>query len=380
MTQNGSLQLVSCSELGVRTSFENYISELRELLGEPQDFSKLYLCQDEICGALWGTVNTDIAGPGVTASYIIGNSLGLLSVVVLIVYWETSRYRGKRSLNTRSEVQICKCIDTLHLCLLWLCAPVQIASIVLLVKADFGIDAAGLEFPTLSITWAVSLLTLLPLVHLAFLPNETGCHAVEGLFDSPSDSFHSHRDQEEGKIAPSNDSLFRLKALAVCWVLSAYSFLSRMLEMFSPGKIGDDAGSVVSTDEWTQIESLCLEGVQDISGVSRKVFTAFGILGWIWVSLFAIVGLIRITQHQQSSGPRNIRSIEKMTTVILRGEYDSAVGMIFMRVALVIVTPVIAGVNIWSIFATQNYQGEIARNAGSSKDTPTRGFGQIMAY
>ncbi|KAK6541428.1 hypothetical protein TWF694_007239 [Orbilia ellipsospora] len=373
-------RLVSCSKLSDRTSFEDYILKLRNFTSDGKSFDQLDACKPEVCTALWGTVNADIAGPGVNSSYIIGNALGYLSLVGLIVYWEVSRYRGRSSLNKKVEEQVVKCIDALHVCVLWFCISIQIASIALLVKVDFGLDATGMEFSTMEITWSVSILALLPLIYLTFLPTDISYRSSSlpnNDFQKP-DSVHD----PEKETPPSRFVLFRINTIALCWILSIYPFLSRMLETFGPSKIGDGGNSVITTAEWEKIQDLCLSGVSGISDISYKVFLGFGIFGWIWFTLFTTAGLVMVYLCRQRPDSRLIPKFESyfLVTQAQKGsESTPSRRPIVMWIALAVITPMAAGINIWSIFANQKFQQDISKTTGAISATPEWGFGQIVA-
>ena len=75
-----------------------------------------------------------------------------------------------------------------------------IASVILLVRFDLGINAAGMEFPSLEVTWTVSTLVLLPLVHLCFIPNEVGYRGGGGGLAS-SDIFSTlYMQAQKGRL------------------------------------------------------------------------------------------------------------------------------------------------------------------------------------
>ncbi|KAK6530840.1 hypothetical protein TWF281_007677 [Arthrobotrys megalospora] len=373
----GGSDIVSCSSLGDRTSFEDYILKLRNFSGRQGSLGQLDLCRPEICNALWGPVNGDIAGPGVTASYIIGNSLSLFSIVALTAYWETSKYFHRSLLSHRTERQIGKCIEALHMCIVWLCISTQIASIVLLVKVDFGLDAAGMEFPSMEITWMVSTLMLLPLVHLSFLPSRVG-YRGGGL--ASTGSFSSYASSEDDLISPKSE-IFRLRALSFCWLLSGYPFLSRMLETFSPSKIGNGPGSAITTDEWAKIQQLCLDGVETIPRRSRTLFTAFGILSWIWVTIFTIAGLVRIylTRQDRNEESKVLDEVTRSTSMSPATGIRSVTCANFIRFLLITVNPMLAAFSIWAIFRLQEYQADISEKTGGPSDAADWTFGQVMA-
>ncbi|KAJ6259200.1 hypothetical protein Dda_6098 [Drechslerella dactyloides] len=403
----GDRELVSCSSLAQRNSFEGYIDKIRNFTGEG-GFDQLGPCKTEICGSLWGAVNADIAGVGVTASYIIANCLSLLCVVGVIVYWEASNRLGRSLFSAQIEDGIAECIKALYASILWLCASIQIASIVLLVGVDFGIAAAGIEFPTMEITWTVSVLTMLPLLQLTFLPefqkisySRTHAHTRfatddREMYDLPPHMRNVRKECERESVKCGNFR-FRLKALIICWFLSIYPFLSRMLETFAPSKIGDEPGNVISTTDWGAIENLCLSDVERISESHRTTFMAFGIAGWLWITIYTALCLVRLFYYYRE-GPnsrgsmRLERSMEIMPADVDIGAEGRGMGEISpiaswrskmrlgsVRCALIVVTPLLVGFNLWAVFRLQRYQSDIASQSSNGDGQADWGFGQIVA-
>ncbi|KAF3913299.1 hypothetical protein ABW20_dc0101408 [Dactylellina cionopaga] len=234
-----------------------------------------------------------------------------------------------------------------------------------------------MEFSTMEITWSVSVLTLLPLTYLTFLPTKV-FYDPSGFHNNYFEASDSVKDWEKG-TQPSTVPLFRLNTLAFCWVLSVYPFLSRMLETFGPSRIGDDADSIISTAEWTKIEELCLSGVPGINDMSRNVFLGFGIFGWIWSTLFTTAGLTMVYLYRQRPESGLIPKLESYLVLMPAQHGESTTRPIAMWVALAAITPVVAGVNIWSILALQKYQQDISETTGANGGIPEWGFGQIIA-
>ena len=102
---------------------------------------------------------------------------------------------------------------------------IQIASIVMLARLDFGVSTSGMGDSTVKITWAVSLLTLLLLLYVAFLPR---------LLQDPVSDKQTPKEFSKQKL--------RFGLFAVCWLLSLYPFYSKMVGYFGPSLIGNGEG------------------------------------------------------------------------------------------------------------------------------------------
>ncbi|KAK6337449.1 hypothetical protein TWF730_002848 [Orbilia blumenaviensis] len=233
-----------------------------------------------------------------------------------------------------------------------------------------------MEFPSMEITWTVSTLMLLPLIHLSFLPSAVG-YRGGGL--ACADSFSSYVSSAESLTSPKSE-IFRFRALSFCWLLSGYPFLSRMLETFTPSKIGDGPEGVITMQEWKRVQQLCLEGVNGISRREQSLFTGFGILSWIWVTIFTLVGLVRIyLTRQDPQESKVLDGVTKSTSMSPANGILSITFGNFMRLVLIVVNPLLAGVGMWTIFRLQRYQGDISENTGGESDAADWSFGQIMA-
>ena len=233
---------INCSQLSTRTDFKGYINLLS--IATDGNFSLVDSCKSEVCAALWGSGNPDISGVGMTVGYILEAAIGAaLTLIFLLLYtWpmaENSR-RGKAILSKTFKVY--------HDSALTLTFSVQIASVVLLVKANFGISADGMGANTMKITWVVSLLTLLPLCYGVFIFRQSD---EQKLLRTDQRAMRgSDRSQENSPQAPSREGLgndttpkgksakvrakdnLRFMLFIVSWMVSAYPFFSRMVCTF----------------------------------------------------------------------------------------------------------------------------------------------------
>src|SRR5947209_15895525 len=125
-------------------------------------------------------------------------------------------------------------------CAIYFAASIQIACVVVLVRKDFGISANGLGGFTVQITWAIALLSLLPLLYpLTML----------GIWISKG----SEKELEEADCTKSRHE-FRFYLVCVCWCLYLYTFISKMISDYAPSQVGEGAGeggaTIITADEW----------------------------------------------------------------------------------------------------------------------------------
>ncbi|KAL8685703.1 MAG: hypothetical protein Q9224_005711, partial [Gallowayella concinna] len=118
----------------------------------------------------------------------------------------------------------------------------------MLARLDYGVSANGMGDSTAKITWAVSLLTMLPLMYVAYLP--------QLLQGSASD---------QSSLKQTAKQRLRFGLFSICWLFSLYPFYSKMLGYFGPSLIGNGEGQVISDDEWSTIQATCTSNVESIS-------------------------------------------------------------------------------------------------------------------
>ena len=254
----------------------------------------------------------------------------------------------------------------------FLAFSVQIASIVVLTQNDFGLSSQGLGAVTLEITWTTSLLTLLPLVYCTFVP------ALCRSADSPVQQ--SDRDAPR-KAQRHEKEKMRVYLFMICWLLSVYPFLSRMIETFAPSKIGSNDGAVISNEDWLVIESICVGGVQAVSNAEVNAYMAFGIAGWLIMAAFAlyIPVAIGVKSHFPDSAFAHFLQSDSrhdfQSKSVERGRKRSKALMLLLAVII----PVTAAVELAAVFRSRGYQAAIAESGGYTDADVEWTFGQIIA-
>ena len=107
------------------------------------------------------------------AGYIIENVLGFVLVSSLFILRrgvpEHQQTSSAAPLHRYMAVATRGC-DSFHDCAVFFTFSIQLACIVVLARLDFGVSANGMGDSTAKITWAISLLTMLPITYVAFNP------------------------------------------------------------------------------------------------------------------------------------------------------------------------------------------------------------------
>lgn len=369
---------INCEYLASRTSFPNYIASIRNATAD--NFTLVGQCKAEICNALWGSGNPDISGIGVRngsfyngrdvadedmkmiVGYTVENVLGFILVSLLYIFLLRTNNEQKPALPESLDRHISvvrRGCSSFYDCAVFFTFSIQLACIVVLTRVDFGINANGMGDSTAKITWAVSLLTILPPMYVAFNP---------GLLREPQPD---HAGALAGEKKKDRKEQLRFVLFALCWLLFIYPFLSRMMETFGPSAI--NKGQVVSANEWDSIETLCTAGVDSISTREILAMDFFSVAGSVFVCLMTLTKIIWLAVQRHHKDSRLVQRIliefSKPSTQLRRVPV----------IALFVAMPIIAVSQLWSIFRLRSFQRQMARNAGNYDADGQWTFGQIAA-
>jgi hypothetical protein len=146
---------VDCSQWTELDDFSSYI----RLLDSRTQFKKdnLEACQSEICTAIYGTGNPDISGIGVAIGYVLEITLSVFLSLAVIV----PRQSGKTSQWHRiAKTGLAAFVDSAA----YFALSLQLATIAVLVRKDYGISTADLGAIEARISQSVAVVSIVPLV------------------------------------------------------------------------------------------------------------------------------------------------------------------------------------------------------------------------
>ncbi|OCL10665.1 hypothetical protein AOQ84DRAFT_387352 [Glonium stellatum] len=383
MANNSS---IDCSDLSSRISFANYIASISNATGV--DFSLVSECRAEVCGALWGSGNPDISGIGMAIGYVLETAIATTIVAVfLYLNWrpESKKSQWVRFIMASSA-------EVFYDSAIFFTFAIQLASIVVLSRANFGISANGMGAITLKITWAISLLTLLPL--LPFCYGNSIFRQIRKSHTSESTSHsHSIRSTDEDKTTSLKNSVGesdlqprkeakeeardrqRFFLFVLCWMLSVYPFLSHMVGAFGKSEIGNGSGQVISTVDWGTIEDVCYARTAPLLPSQETAMTVFGIGSWLFMSvivIYKIFVLAILKQHSKSRLSHRLRNKH-----VLVDSSSKLAGRLWM--ALCIVAPLLSVSQMWTFFRLQKLQTQMTDATGGVYLDKQWTFGQIVA-
>ena len=297
--------------------------------------------------------------------YTVENVLGLILVSLLYITTTIIVPRANNEGNITHPKPLDQCVSVIRRgcssfydCAIFFTFSIQLACIVALARVDFGLNASGMGDSTARITRAVSLLTILPPMYVAFNP---------GLIREPQLGQASSTQSE--KIKDRKEQL-RFLLFALCWLLFIYPFLSRMMETFGPNAI--HKAQIVTAIEWDSIETLCTAGVRSVTNQELLAMNFFSVAGSIFVCLMTLTKIIWLAVHRHHKDSRlaqRVRRVWFKNSSWFRG----------LPTVLFIGLPIFAVSQLWTIFRLRRFQQQMAQNAGNSDTDGQWTFGQIAA-
>jgi len=302
-----------------------------------------------------------------TAGYFIENILSLMLALILFYLRDVGEGCGQKLRWKRVIIQT---YDTFWNCAIFLTFSIQIATIVALVRVDYGISAVGMGALTKEITWTVSILSLIPLVYATFLPTLFTISKEREVVRKPSSEEEVYRSRE-AKYTHGLRFLF----FFVCWFLSIYSFVTSMMNRFGRSQIGASGspGVIISTGNWTNIEDICWKGVSGLSVAEQTAMDCFSILTWISLTLLVLGKIIKYGLGQQCINSAMIRLFRHVS------EEQRTKLFNMLKYGLLAIFPILGIGLIWTYLRLQQLQFQVT-DANESADTDNQWtFGQVVA-
>ena len=226
---------------------------------------------------------------------------------------------------------------------------VQLASVVILIKKDFGISAQDFGGLTVEVTWAAALLTMLPMLLVC------SCGAK---LDRPE---------------------VRLSIICISWVLFLYTFMSRMISDFGPSQIGVSKPgaqpAVMSPGEAANIERLCWTDGSGLSKQETNAFDVFTIGGSLFLSTVVVSTLIWVLLTRRQ--PDMVKQWKH--SGVLKVNIFNLMSLEFARLLMVCNVFLWGVPQLWAILRFRAMQQALAVSIGSSDQDSSWSFGQIVA-
>jgi hypothetical protein len=246
---------------------------------------------------------------------------------------------------------------------------IQIAAIITLAEANFGINTNGMAAYTMQITWSVSILTLFPLTYVVFMKDILG-DPKTSTAGSQSATSNPHDMEEKGR------EFLRIFLFLVCLLLSIYPFLGSMISMYGPSGIGNTSGSVISVSNWLIIQNICFEGVSFITARENSAMQVFLTLSWVIIYSFTVGKLLVDIASRTNPNP-NLECLGRLKEFIpdlirpLRGIPWDCWPLILI--------PLLCISQFWTYLRLHQAQKQIAESSQNPFLDNQWSFGQIVA-
>ena len=295
--------------------------------------------------------------------YTIENALGFCLVLALCLL----RRKEARCQKASNAALLDRCLavtvrgcSTFHDCAVFFTFSIQLACIVVLSQLDFGISASGMGDSTAKITWAVSLLTMFPIMYVPFNPKLLRERSAKASTEIVKEQKSKDRKEQ-----------LRFILFALCLLLSIYPFLSRMMETFGPNMIGG-SNPIISTAEWDVIQAVCVANIPPVTSKEIIAMDVFGVVGSLFVCLLGLAKVVWLAIQRQHMDSRLFGYIRERW---LKGRSLESLSSVTLLIAI----PIIAVSQLWTVFRLRTFQEQVSQASGNQDIDGQWTFGQIVA-
>lgn len=340
----------NCSQWVALDDFSSYVDALGKSTGFDED--KMQVCRTEICTAVYGTGNPDISGIGVAVGYVLDLALGIMLSLGVIFLKPRLWCNG----SSHEAYQIFTAgLRSFFDSAAYFAFALQLATIAVLVRKDYGISTLDMGALETEITQAVAVVSLLPLLYPIAL--------LEGAQDG--DAKHNAR----------------LLLLSVTVALSFYPFMSRCFHAFGESPIGNGKGGEVSKSDWRNVQTMCFPDGLGGLGSFMESMTYRALDGLelticllIYVFAFWLMAYLPCSRYpiREKVGEREHRSWrERVNDWFGHHPYIAALPLLAM---IGLAVPL-----LWVIFQLRMLQQDLAKSVGGTYTGGNWGFGQIVS-
>ncbi|KAF2101737.1 hypothetical protein NA57DRAFT_33729 [Rhizodiscina lignyota] len=254
--------------------------------------------------------------------------------------------------------------ETFWSCAVFLAFSIQVAVIVALVRVDYGFSATGMGSLTKEITWTVSLFSIVPLLHVILFPE-----LLDDLPETRQSAGNPSRRMTEPKAG--DRSPVRFAMFLACWVVSIYPFVTGMLTKFGPSQIGSGPSSVISTDDFNNIDSVCWKGIHQISSSEDMTMTSFRMLTWITITLLTTGQIVLSGVQKHHSDSTLVRFLDRSAE---RKKWWYA----NVREIMLVILPILSISQMWTYIRLQTIQFQVSAVNNNNDSDSQWTFGQVV--
>jgi hypothetical protein len=293
-----------------------------------------------------------------TAGYLLLHIFTLTLLVIAVVL--RSMTPSPNVIKTFKRVY-----ETFYSCAVFLTLAVQIAASIMLARTNFGESTAGMGAYTLEILWTVCILTMLPLMIMAFFPELAEFSHIH------SEPFRGGDELNE----ESRKTHLRFILYIACWICSIYPFASSVVSIFGPSQIGDGPDYVISESDWDIISSICHAGLNRISDRESNAISALLVVCWLFIYISSLIKILCFKSLPIDKLPGSgliHRLLQPVQSLIQRVSCRRGIIMI-------VIIEVLSAAQFWSYLRLWVLQMEMAKVLNNNDVDLDLNFGQVVA-
>ncbi len=263
---------------------------------------------------------------------------------------------------------------------------IELASIVALVRKDFNINTDDFGAFEAQISWAVSVVCILPLLYpVAMLRNNKTEEAEAEKEDSRMLEGSRERKKKRKKKQTEKETRhqFRVSMLYLVTLLFFYPFVSQCIHNWAPTQIGTGNGeggsTIISDQEWGVLRTLCFGDNAPLSVTEGTVLAAFEMAASLVMFLFAAWASVGVFPGVDSLVQSLVRRKRVARVLdVMRGNVSpglrSTAALVFLLAPLLLAVPL-----LWGIERLRGVQRNLAEATNNVYVDHDWGFGQIVA-
>lgn len=153
--------------------------------------------------------------------------------------------------------------------------------------------------------------------------------------------------------------------------------MSQMIGDFGPSQVGQGAGpggaTIITTDEWNNLTSLCLSGVEYLSTAEQKVLSGFGAAGSITITTYGLLSLLWFITTRRFPETAKIIRHKFSSNFLQANRKQNTIWFI------IFVVPLLTIPQLWGVLRLRDIQKGLANATGNVYVDNQWTFGQVVA-
>jgi hypothetical protein len=287
--------------------------------------------------------------------------------------------RSRKSPSHFFEPVLRAAFDAFFDCAIYFSLAVELASVVMLVRKDFGLSTSGFGASDAQIALANSVVCILPLLYYV------------GFASSPESEERQCNSPQAGEPLEAVHN-FRLLLFCLLTVPFSYAFYSQCIHNWGPSRITIDAGpnnSTLTESDWQKVVGLCFGNVKPLGVVEARTLAIFELLGGMAIYLFTLWRIANFSIRQLEAVDEEVKgkSLVILGRILARlqrtwkGEKTTKTAKMvkFVVLAVFYFTPLVLSIPLLrGIFRLRQIQGEVVERRGGQYMGNEWAFGQII--